>query len=93
MAMLHRARALLAPSRAEGFGFPPAEAAAIGLPVVASDLAVTREILGDYPHYLSPDDPNGWVQEILSLSAPGNRRPPLQLPGWTDHFNQVFNQL
>jgi glycosyltransferase involved in cell wall biosynthesis len=93
MAMLHRARALLAPSRAEGFGFPPAEAASIGLPVVAADLAVTRELLGDYPHYLSPDDAAGWVQEILSLSAPGNKRTPLRLPGWTEHFNLVFNHF
>jgi glycosyltransferase involved in cell wall biosynthesis len=40
--------ALLAfPSAAEGFGLPPLEAFAAGVPVVASDLPVIREVLGD----------------------------------------------
>ncbi|MBV9594781.1 MAG: glycosyltransferase family 4 protein [Actinobacteria bacterium] len=41
------ATALAFPSRYEGFGLPPLEALAAGVPVIASDLPVTREVLGD----------------------------------------------
>jgi glycosyltransferase involved in cell wall biosynthesis len=41
------AAVLAFPSRREGFGLPPLEALACGVPVVASDLPVTREVLGD----------------------------------------------
>ena len=41
------AAVLAFPSAAEGFGLPPLEAFAAGVPVVASDLPVTREVLGD----------------------------------------------
>jgi glycosyltransferase involved in cell wall biosynthesis len=43
------AAVLAFPSAAEGFGLPPLEAFATGVPVVASDLPVTREVLGDDP--------------------------------------------
>ena len=41
------ALALVMPSRLEGFGLPPVEAAAHGVPSVTSDLPVFRETLGD----------------------------------------------
>lgn len=40
------ARALVYPSRYEGFGLPLLEAFACGTPVVASDIPTTREVLG-----------------------------------------------
>ena len=43
------AAVLAFPSAAEGFGLPPLEAFAAGVPVVASDLPVTREVLGNDP--------------------------------------------
>jgi glycosyltransferase involved in cell wall biosynthesis len=45
-ALVAGARALLYPSRYEGFGLPVLEAFACGTPLIASDLPTTREILG-----------------------------------------------
>jgi glycosyltransferase involved in cell wall biosynthesis len=45
--LLSRASLLAYPSVYEGFGLPPLEAMAVGTPVVASDLPVHREVLGD----------------------------------------------
>ena len=45
-AVLHGATALVAPSRAEGFGLPVLEAMAAGVPVVSSDAAALVEVGG-----------------------------------------------
>ena len=90
-ALIRHARALLAPSRTEGFGLPVAEAAALGTPVIAADLPVTREIVGDYPLYLPAGDLPAWRAAVLVRMKYPVIRQPLRLPGWTDHFNRVFN--
>ena len=46
-ALLQHATALLYPSRFEGFGFPPLEAMALGVPVLAGDSAAVREVAED----------------------------------------------
>jgi glycosyltransferase involved in cell wall biosynthesis len=45
--VLRGATALVAPSRAEGFGLPLVEAMALGVAVVASDIPPFREVAGD----------------------------------------------
>ncbi|MDQ1636617.1 MAG: hypothetical protein QOJ32_3426 [Frankiaceae bacterium] len=50
------AAVLAFPSRREGFGLPPLEALACGVPVVASDLPVTREVLGDAATFVGVGD-------------------------------------
>lgn len=47
-ALVAHARALVYPSRYEGFGLPPLEALAAGTPVIASDLPTTREVAGGH---------------------------------------------
>lgn len=92
--LLQGATALLFPSLAEGFGLPPIEAAALGTPVVACDLPVLRELLGDTPIFLPPDDTNSWLETIKSLSlhkADNCPQNALKPPSWQDHFNTVLN--
>lgn len=93
-ALVQGARALLAPSRAEGFGLPPVEAALLGTAVIATDLAVTRELLGNKAVYLPPDDIYSWMETIIGLtvqpaSGPPPQDPPIRLT-WADHFNLVL---
>ena len=83
------ARALLMPSFAEGFGLPLIEALQLGTPVIASDLAVFREIAGDLPCYVDPADHDSWKDAIFALSRDNGRREcrtSFQPPTWTEHF-------
>jgi len=50
------AKALINPSLSEGFGLPLIEATYFGCPVIASDIPVFKELLGD--HYISFDPQN-----------------------------------
>jgi len=52
---------LLQPSLAEGFGLPPLEAMACGVPVLASDAGSLPEVLGDAAEFLPPREPAGWA--------------------------------
>lgn len=55
------------PSFYEGFGFPPLEAMACGVPVVASDRGALKETLGDAACLVEPDDAEGIAEGICAL--------------------------
>ena len=66
--------ALLAASEGEGFGLPLVEAAQLGLPVIARDIPVFREVAGDHAFYFAggrPEDLADAVREWLTLAAHG----------------------
>ncbi len=73
-----RASCLVWPSYAETFGHPLLEASSYGLPIIAADTAVNREIAGDAASYFNPFD----VESIrLNIDrAAKERRAPLPLP-------------
>jgi glycosyltransferase involved in cell wall biosynthesis len=58
------ARCLLAASEAEGFGLPLIEAAQHGLPVMARDIPVFREVAGDHAFYFDGTDPDHLADAI-----------------------------
>ncbi|MFA5581747.1 MAG: glycosyltransferase family 1 protein [Paracoccaceae bacterium] len=88
--LLQGARALLFPSLTEGFGLPPLEAAALGVPVICADLPVYHETLGNYPVYLPAQDSYAWQRHILALAkGAGARKQPPALPTWQDHFTRA----
>ncbi len=53
---LAHAAVCVQPSVAEGYGLVPLEALGAGVPVVASDLAITRELCSDLASYFPPGD-------------------------------------
>ena len=97
-ALMAGATALLAPSFSEGFGLPLLEAAVLGTPIVANDLPVYREYLGEIPVYADVNDQYLWDRTIRRLAEadPGQaRRRDAQpkcfdLPTWDKHFNRVL---
>ena len=67
-----RASAFMFPSRYEGFGLPPLQALAAGVPVVASDIPVLREVLGNATHFATPGDAQGFASALASALGPGS---------------------
>lgn len=94
------ARAVLMPSHIEGYGLPVLEAMMLGAAVIATDLAVYREIAGDIPLLLDASDDEAWIEAITSYTGHSSDRdrqvsalagfaPPI----WPDHIRRVRDWL
>lgn len=59
--------ALVYPSKWEGFGIPPLEALACGANVIASDIPVHREVLGDAVTYIEIGKKESWKKAFEDL--------------------------
>jgi len=55
---------LIAASEAEGFGLPLIEAAQHGMPIIARDIAVFREVAGDFASYFENTTPSALTHAI-----------------------------
>lgn len=64
-------RSLVFPSHVEGFGLPLVEAMQRGLPVMASDIPVFREVGGDSMAYFGLSDPESLCRLVRSFENNG----------------------
>jgi hypothetical protein len=93
--LMRGAVALLMPSFAEGYGLPVAEALALKVPVIASDIPSLREVGGEVVFYLSPDDVDGWLDAVMKHMNSDFREKAVERisqwaePRWFDHFQTV----
>jgi glycosyltransferase involved in cell wall biosynthesis len=72
--LLHGADVLAYPSVYEGFGFPPLQAMAAGVPVVATRAGALPEVLGDAAALVSVGDPAALAAALAPLlDTPGLR--------------------
>ncbi len=71
ISLYQAATALVHPSLAEGFGLPVLEAMASGCPVIASDIAPLREILGSAGLYTAPASVAELTRQLEAASHGG----------------------
>ncbi|MFY9950273.1 MAG: glycosyltransferase family 1 protein [Candidatus Sulfotelmatobacter sp.] len=87
------------PAYAETFAHPLVEAMASGLPVIASDLAVHREICGDAAQYFPRFEPHILAQRIMQLCESPEQRAQMREKGilrsrdfsWDKHVEQLIS--
>lgn len=99
--LLKHASALLFPSFVEGFGLPLVQALQLSTPVIASDLAVFKEIADHIPDYVDPVDVMAWIDIITNYTLTPNEIRAAQLSrlsqfqpfSWEQHFNVVTPQI
>jgi len=92
-ALVKGAAGSLFPSLAEGYGYPPLEALALGSRVLCNDLQVLREILGKKPVYAPVSDRYLWISTIENWekSPPQAHQDDHFIgPSWSDHFKTVL---
>lgn len=72
--LIKNAFCLAQPSIAEGFGYPPLEAMACGIPAIVSDIPVLVETTGGCALRADPHSPDSWRQAFQALENTDMRR-------------------
>ncbi|OHE33816.1 MAG: hypothetical protein A3J94_16075 [Syntrophus sp. RIFOXYC2_FULL_54_9] len=65
--LMSQATAYLFPSWYEGFGIPSLEAMASGTPVLASSIAVHKEVIVDAGMFIPPGESEAWAQAMAEI--------------------------
>jgi glycosyltransferase involved in cell wall biosynthesis len=81
LTLLQTATALLHPSIAEGFGLPVVEAMASGCPVITSDIAPLREVVGGAGVHVPVGDGGALARALREVADDGPRRAELRARG------------
>jgi glycosyltransferase involved in cell wall biosynthesis len=85
---------LIAASEAEGFGLPLIEAAQHGLPVIARDIPVFREVAGEFAFYFEGEDGDtlaGAITQWLALRQAGTAPRSADMPwlSWAESARRL----
>ena len=72
--LYQRAKLYVFPSLMEGFGLPPLEAQAVGLPVASSNKSCLPEVLGDGAVYFDPENIEDMKNKIITVLVDENLR-------------------
>jgi glycosyltransferase involved in cell wall biosynthesis len=80
---LEHADAFIFPSRYEGFGLPPLEAMAAGVPVIVSTAGSLPEVCGDAALYTDPNDPEELAERLWHILSDSPLRATLIQRGLT----------
>ena len=70
--LLAQSSAFFFPSFYEGFGLPPLEAMAAGLPVISSNRSAMPEVLGDAAVYVNPNDFDEGAEALAHVLEDGD---------------------
>jgi glycosyltransferase involved in cell wall biosynthesis len=88
------ARALLAASEHEGFGLSLIEAAQHGLPIIARDISVFREVGGGHAYYFRGNEPQELADALRAWLSLGDDAPPstnLERLTWQQSSRQLLD--
>jgi glycosyltransferase involved in cell wall biosynthesis len=85
--------ALIQPSLSEGFGLTGVEAMACGLPVIASDIEIFREVYGENSNFFNPKNKNDFVEKINSMIQSTNKTYTTEEYNWDKMAQIILNQL
>lgn len=93
-----KATCLIAASWGEGFGLPLIEAAHHGIPIIARDLPVFREVAGDHAFYFNSQNATGLVASIaewLELHSVGKAPQSKGMPllTWAETAKRILDIL
>jgi glycosyltransferase involved in cell wall biosynthesis len=80
-AVFANSAAFVFPSLYEGFGLPPLEAAACGVPVITSNVSSLPEVMGQAAHYVNPEDERDIARGIIRVLADRSYRESLVRAG------------
>lgn len=83
---------LIYPSIYEGFGLPPLEAMACGVPVIASDISSLPEVVGDTGLLINPHDTEAVAQAIQGLVRNSDIRRNLSMKALARSKNFTWEQ-
>lgn len=80
------------PSLKEGFGFPPLEAMACGVPVVASDKTSIPEVVGNAAQLVDAENPEAIANGILNVTSNYSLRERLLQAGYIQSSNYKWGK-